>query len=106
MTKYAQIGVRLRAFGDSRFSSMAEFARALEVTPTYLSHYLSGRARPGNVVQAKLRGLGCNLEWLMTGEKGEQKHRVCTPEEEAILIYVHPFSASMKSDLKKLRLPK
>jgi len=38
-----------------------------------LHDYLSGRTNPGNEVQDKLRALGCNIEWLMTGKSAERK---------------------------------
>lgn len=49
---------------------MADFARALDISPALLSHYLSGRSKPGNKLQQKLRDLGCDIDWLMTGERG------------------------------------
>lgn len=48
---------------------MAEFARALGMRPQTLNNYLAGQAKPGNVLQARLRELGCDIEWLMTGKK-------------------------------------
>lgn len=47
---------------------MSHFARALRISPALLSHYLSGRSKPGNKLQQKLRDLGCDINWLMTGE--------------------------------------
>lgn len=38
------------------------------MTQPSLSGYLTGKRRPGVDVQNKLRVLGCDIEWLMTGE--------------------------------------
>ncbi len=48
---------------------MAVFARALAMSPQALQNYLQGKMLPGNAVQEKLRALGCDIEWLMTGKK-------------------------------------
>ena len=68
----SEIGKRLREFGLSKFTSMAEFARALDLPPQSLNSYLSGNFMPGNKMQSKLRELGCDIEWLMTGKKGAE----------------------------------
>lgn len=62
-----KIGKRLREFGEGKFDSIAEFARALGMAPQNLNSYLSGLFTPGNKMQARLRDLGCDIEWLMTG---------------------------------------
>ena len=67
----AEIAARLRHFGEERYRSMAEFARALAMRPQALHSYLSGRSKPGPSIQKKLRSVGCDVEWLMTGRKSE-----------------------------------
>jgi SOS-response transcriptional repressor LexA len=68
----SEIRERLRKFGESKFPSMAQFARALRITPQDLNHYLMGNGKPGNKLQSRLRDLGCDIEWLMTGKEPEQ----------------------------------
>lgn len=68
MNKYAEIGNRLREWAIARFGTVGEFAKALYVVSEGVSPYLSGKARPGNKMQEKLRALGCDITWLMTGE--------------------------------------
>lgn len=46
---------------------MTAFAVALGMRPQTLNNYLAGQMNPGNVLQARLRKLGCDIEWLMTG---------------------------------------
>ncbi len=69
MSKAAEIAQRLRQFGKNHFGSMSKLAEALDMTPQQLNDYLSGRITPGNKMQGRLREIGCDIEWLMTGEK-------------------------------------
>jgi transcriptional regulator with XRE-family HTH domain len=63
-----EIGQRLRQWSATQFPSLAAFARALGWIPQNLTPYLNGTILPGNALQAKLRKLGCDIEWLMTGK--------------------------------------
>ena len=63
----AEIGHRMRLFGESKFKSTAEFARALKVSPQQLNNYLNGRSLPGNKMESRLRDLGCDVIWLQHG---------------------------------------
>lgn len=47
---------------------MADFARSLSMQPAGLTKYLNGKQQPGNIIQKRLRDLGCDIEWLMTGK--------------------------------------
>jgi SOS-response transcriptional repressor LexA len=72
-----QVAQRLTKFGQTRFGDkhgwQKEFADALAMSPQALSNYLSGRVAPGNAVQAKLRALGADVEYIMTGKTREQR---------------------------------
>lgn len=63
------VAQRLREFGKKQFGTMAAFGRALRLRPQELYVYLKGESKPGNTLQAKLRELGCDIEWLMTGKR-------------------------------------
>lgn len=78
-----EIGQRLRQWGSSRFPSQAAFARALGLVPQNLTPYLNGITLPGNTIQAKLREIGCDIEWLMTGKTGygSKKHSAAAVRE-------------------------
>lgn len=67
-----KIGERLREWGLEKFGSVNAFAEALKIAQSQLSNYLNGRRIPGNKMQDRLRKLGCNITWLMTGETREQ----------------------------------
>jgi phage repressor protein C with HTH and peptisase S24 domain len=64
-------GTRLREFGESKFGKrgMSKFAEALEIRPQALNNYLKDLKKPGNVLQDKLRKLGADIEYIMTGVK-------------------------------------
>lgn len=83
MSKPNDIGLRMRTFGEKNFPSMAAYARALGMRPQTLNNYLAGQARPGNVMQARLREIGCDIEWLMTGKSihESKKHSAAAVRE-------------------------
>ncbi len=63
-----EISKRLRYFAHMRFGSLKELAAHLGVTSSTLSQYTTGKSIPGNTMQSRLRDIGCDIEWLMTGE--------------------------------------
>lgn len=67
MLKASEISKRLKKWGLEEFGSLASFARALGISQQSLHDYTGGRTRPGNTMQSRLRELGCDVEWLMTG---------------------------------------
>jgi repressor LexA len=72
---------------------MAAFGRALGLRPQELYRYLSGQIQPGNKLQSKLRDLGCDLEWLMTGKKKETpKHQIEFLEMELVKLPVFEYA--------------
>jgi hypothetical protein len=67
MLKTGEISKRLKKWGLEEFGSLVSFAQALGISQQSLHDYTSGRTRPGNKMQPRLRRLGCDVEWLMTG---------------------------------------
>ena len=65
--RLCQFGIDL--FGDKR-GWKTRFAEALGISTGAMQMYLTGQRRPGNELHEKLRILGCDIEWLMTGIKG------------------------------------
>lgn len=63
-----EVGQRLRSWGLSKYTNLASFARALEISQVSLSAYMAGRSLPGNKLQSKLRDLDCDVTWLLTGK--------------------------------------
>jgi len=85
--KNAEIARRLREFGEKKYPSMAAFARALGIRPQALSSYLKARSRPGYDLLMKLKELGCDIDWLMTG-KGENPIFFIGKDEKEVLSYL------------------
>ncbi|MFI5251643.1 MAG: LexA family protein [Bacteroidota bacterium] len=63
------VAKRLREVGIERYGTLAEFARTLEMKAQSLNDYLSGKSLPGNKLQARLRDLNFDVEFIMTGKK-------------------------------------
>lgn len=68
------IGDRLKEFARAKYGSLAGLARAMEVQSQSLTPYLNNKTTPGSVFQGKLRDLGCDIEWLMTGKESVFGH--------------------------------
>jgi hypothetical protein len=71
MDNNAEIAARLTEFGISRCGSAhgwkTKFAEKLAMPPQQLHKLLTGVNAIGMITQNKLRELGCDIEWLMTG---------------------------------------
>jgi hypothetical protein len=67
MLRSSEISRRLKKWGLEEFGTLVSFARALGISQQSLHDYTGGRTMPGNKMQARLRALGCDIEWLMTG---------------------------------------
>jgi phage repressor protein C with HTH and peptisase S24 domain len=62
------IAHRLDAICHARFGGKPTvFAAALEISYENLHQYIAGKAIPGNRLQARLRALGIDPEWVMYG---------------------------------------
>lgn len=68
-----EVADRLRRIVHNRFHSQAEFARALDMMPQTFNQYLNGRSLPGNVIQERMRLLGIDVQWVMTGRSLEPR---------------------------------
>ena len=59
---------RLKAICEAWFENKpTKFARALDMSYENLRQYLSGKSIPGNKMQARLRRIGVDPEWVMYG---------------------------------------
>ena len=79
---------RLRSFGQAKFGKAhgwkKRFADALGVSPQHLDRYLSGASEPGKKMFMRLIQLGCDVHWLLTGDK-ESARDVLSGEEMRML---------------------
>ena len=69
-----EVGDRLREFA-TRFGGPTALAREIDISPQAITEYLSGRRVPGNKMQARLRELGCDTAWLITGQTTDDINR-------------------------------
>ena len=98
------VGDRLRLFGKEKFKTMTTFAAALKMKPQALNVYLVGQSLPGNTMQAKLRKMGCDINWLITGErilKESEDKRSRNPFEvdlREVLRYLHSSGRGLEED--------
>ena len=64
-----QIGEKIRLFGEQNFKRIKDFAEALDMPPSSLQIYMRGESGPGPKMLARLRKLGCDLNWLFDDEE-------------------------------------
>lgn len=77
------IGTNLRAFAVESFGSVAELAHSLKIKPQSLHKYLTGERQPGAEMIAKLIGIGCDANWLLTGKKTDfEKNEIMAIKRE------------------------
>ena len=80
--KRHSVAQSLREFGEGKFGSdhgwQKAFAEALGITPQSLNAYLAGRISVGVKLQARLRALGADVEYIMTGKTREQRGEEAT----------------------------
>lgn len=69
------IGERLLLFAQQKtgkkHGAQKELAEMLGISTPTLSPYIKGHLKPGNEMQDKLRSIGCDVEWLMTGKESD-----------------------------------
>ncbi len=58
----------MRLFGETVYNSVKEFAEAVKMAPPNLQKYMNDDREPGSGVLRKLFALGCNINWLLTGQ--------------------------------------
>lgn len=66
------IGDRLKEFAEKNFGSVNGLERALGMNRNSLSQYIYNRNIPGSNLLIKLREIGCDINWLLTGQGSEE----------------------------------
>lgn len=89
-------GQRLKQFAVQQFGSVSALCKVLDMTPQGLSSYINGRSKPGAAIQEKLRNAGCDIEWLMTGEKKEQSANVVKKLSTEQDVYIKVLETEVK----------
>ena len=85
LDKKLEIGLRIKEFGENKFPSIASFSRSIGMNNRQgLNPYLKGRSFPGGEMLSKLVELGCNINWLLTGEGAMQYSTGHTVKEASV----------------------
>lgn len=92
------IGERLRKFGLNKYGSIKEFAIALGMSSPALQQYLSSRREPGTPILERLADIGCDLQWLITGETFHKSN----PQKKIIEFRVEATVAAGNADYTDL----
>jgi transcriptional regulator with XRE-family HTH domain len=108
MKTHPAIAYRLKHFGQSKFGAergwKKRFADELGITPQHLNRYLSGASEPGNKMYMRLLELGCNIQWLLTGERtADVPER--TRQENELLVELRKAGISTPQQLRPLLHP-
>lgn len=61
------VAKRLKLFAKTK-GGVNELAGVLELTQSGFSRYTSGANLPGALILSKLAKVGCNINWLLTGQ--------------------------------------
>lgn len=78
------LGNRLKEFGIKKYGNVKSFAEALGIKPPSLYNYFNDESKPGAEFIEQLMEMGCDINWLLTGESNEEatKKRIKELEEE------------------------
>lgn len=58
-------GARIRLFAKERFKTLTNLSNNLGLDSSYLQRIMKGKIKPGMDFFAKMRELGCDLNWLL-----------------------------------------
>ena len=79
MEDLSTISARLKHFAKAEYGSVTGLCEKMGRHGSALSRYINGDSVPGSKLQHQLRELGCDIEWLMTG------NGIPTKDKEAVL---------------------
>ena len=98
---------RFLEFGQSLYGKehgwKKRFAEALEMSPQALQTLIS-RESIGGIIQSRLRELGADVDYIMTGEEKKQA-RHCTPNDEELLKRLGEMGIKTVDQLNNLFSP-
>lgn len=69
MDNKSEIGQRLENWILANFKTKTEFCKKSGVSMQTLNNYTNGRSGVGAKFSGVLRGLGCDVEWLISGRE-------------------------------------
>ncbi|HPN38564.1 MAG TPA: helix-turn-helix transcriptional regulator [Melioribacteraceae bacterium] len=76
------LGERIKIFAKQRYNTLKELATALDISPQQLNQYTTGKREPGCKILSKLLDLGCDINWLLSGNKISESYKIITLENQ------------------------
>lgn len=109
-------GEKIRSFGAQKFDSIKEFAEALGIAASNLQDYMNDKYAPGPKMLARLRALGCDLNWLFDDDENppprdkllevERQKRISAEEEVEKLKRLFNAQAQILAQIENLKKKK
>ena len=93
---------RIRRFGLKKFGSIKEFAEAMGMSPSNLQAYLQNRREPGTTILKRLIELGCDMDWLLTGEENNDKRLKIIEEQSKRIKELETENRILRESINKI----
>ena len=75
-----ELGYRIKEYAKSKHGSVRNLAKAIDKQESLISQYITGTRKPGSDFLMLLAKDGCDVNWLLTGEK--KSSNIKDPQEE------------------------
>jgi len=98
------MGDRIRKFGLEKFGSIKEFAEAMGMSPSNLQAYLQDRREPGTPILKRLIELGCDMDWLFTGENNNDKRQKIIEEQSQYIKELETENRILRESIGRISL--
>ena len=95
---------RIRKFGLRKFGSIKEFAKAMGMSPSNLQAYLQNRRKPGTPILKRLIQLGCDIDWLLTGEENNDKRLKIIEEQSQRIKELEEENRILRESINRIAL--
>jgi len=100
----ASVGQRLRTFAKNKYKTVRALAEALGKKEQALQLFLSDKRKPSGELLEQLRNLGCDIDWLLSGETTksgwdlvENKPRIVASPVQDYVVSVPMFLTPVKA---------
>lgn len=73
MSANIEIGIRIKEYAISKCGSLTEFSKQMGMSIQGIYPYIKGTSLPGAMFLIKMQKLGCDINWLLSGEKSKSE---------------------------------
>lgn len=77
-----EIGQRIRVFAKRKYGTLRNLASSLGISPQQLQQYTSGSREPGSKILLKFLRIGCDINWLLSGNESIDSFEIYKLEHE------------------------